>query len=354
MYDVMRFWFDRGVDGFRIDVLWLLIKDDQFRDNPPDPDWKEGDPPYKRFLETYNADQPEVHAIVRGMRQLTDEYQDRVLIGEIYLPYSKLMGYYGPNLDEAHLPFNFQLVQLPRWQAGAVKSIVEEYEANLPPGAWPNWVLGNHDRPRIASRIGLDHSRVAQMLLLTLRGTPTCYYGDELGMQDVPISPEQTYDPRGKFDHALSRDPVRTPMQWDSRPNAGFTGPQVQPWLPLAENYRTVNVGVESEDNTSLLTLVRNLLKLRRETPALNIGSYKTISSDNNEIFAYLRQHQDQKVLVVLNFSPTSQKALLRNIEAEVNQKAEIICSTIPGNSGKTIMPGELELQSNEGVVIFL
>ncbi|MGH2411424.1 MAG: alpha-amylase family glycosyl hydrolase, partial [Chloroflexota bacterium] len=198
MYDAMRFWMERGVDGFRVDVMWLMIKDAQLRDNPPNPSWNIGDSPNTRQIMHYSADQPETHQIVREMRALLDSYGERVLIGEIYLPLPRLLTYYGDNLDEAHLPFNFQLVRLP-WQAAVVRQAVEDYEAALPRGAWPNWVLSNHDNSRIASRFSPAQARVAQMLLLTLRGTPTCYYGDELGMRDGVIPPELEVDPLAKL-----------------------------------------------------------------------------------------------------------------------------------------------------------
>jgi alpha-glucosidase len=349
MYDVMRFWLERGVDGFRIDVLWLLVKDARFRDNPPNPEWQEGHPAWHRYLETYNADQPETHEIVREMRRIADSYPDRVLIGEIYLPYARLMDYYGPNLDEAHLPFNFQLIQLPGWQAASVAQIVEEYEGSLPAGAWPNWVLSNHDRPRMVTRVGMDQARVAQMLLLTLRGTPTCYYGDELGMHDVPIPPEKIYDPRGKFSPEHGRDPVRTPMQWDASPHGGFS--TAEPWLPLPNDYSRFNVAVESKDEHSLLSLFRKLLELRRNLPALLQGSYQTIKSDNPQVFSYIRQHEQQKVLVVLNFSAAPQQFRFRGLE---NKSGEILCSTFLDVSDAAILLQQVSLRPNEGLLILL
>ena len=212
MYDVLRFWLDRGVDGFRIDVLSRMLKDEQFRDNPINKDWKEGDPLMYRQLSQYTQDLPEIHEIVQEMRVVADHYDERVLIGEIYLPVERVMQYYGEQLDEVHLPFNFQLVTTSTWEAGTIRQIVDTYEAALPSGAWPNWVLGNHDKPRIASRVGREQSRAAQMLLLTLRGTPTCYYGDELGMVNVPVPRELIYDPPGKVNPQYSRDPERSPF----------------------------------------------------------------------------------------------------------------------------------------------
>src|SRR4051812_12770038 len=153
MLDVLRFWLDRGVDGFRVDVLWLLLKDPAFRDNPPNPGWHSGMSSYDRQLPLYNADLPETLDLVRAMREVLDGYGDRVLIGEIYLPIPRLVAYYGKRLDAAHLPFNFHMVGAP-WAAAELARIITEYEAALPPGAWPNWVLGNHDKSRLATRIG--------------------------------------------------------------------------------------------------------------------------------------------------------------------------------------------------------
>src|SRR5438552_17036122 len=214
-----------------------------------------------------------MHDIMQEMQALTERYGQRVLIGELYLPIERLMPYYGEQLDEVHLPFNFQFVTMPTWEAHTIRQVVDAYEGALPKGAWPNWVLGNHDRPRVATRVGREQARIAHMLLLTLRGTPTCYYGDELGMQDVPIPRELIHDPKGKDNPEHSRDLQRSPMQWDSSPNAGFCPPGMKPWLPVAEDYHTYNVAVEQHDPHSFLTLVRTLLTLRRSSPALSVGS---------------------------------------------------------------------------------
>ena len=184
MYDVLRFWLDRGVDGFRVDVIWLLIKDAALRDNPPNPNYRPTEAGIHRFLQVYSADQPETHEVIAEMRSVLDRYDERVLIGEIYLPIERLVTYYGQDLRGAQLPFNFQLLHTA-WTAAAVGKLVTDYEVALPPGGWPNWVLGNHDQPRIAARVGEAQARIAAMLLLTLRGTPTMYYGDELGIGRV-------------------------------------------------------------------------------------------------------------------------------------------------------------------------
>lgn len=347
MLDVMRFWLNRGVDGFRVDVIWMLIKDAQLRDNPVNPDWKPGDPPWLRQIKLYNEDQPEVHDVIRAMRAVIDAYPDRAFIGEIYLPITKLVHYYGPNLDEVHMPFNFQLLLMQGWDARQTREAVDAYEAALPEGGWPNWVLGNHDRPRIASRVGLAQARVAQMLLLTLRGTPTCYYGDEIGMRDTPIPQEQVKDPQGIRSPGYSRDPVRTPMQWDAGPNAGFSANT--PWLPLATDYAARNVHRQDVDPTSELTLFRRLIVLRRSISALTIGDYHSLDIANPAIFAYLRTDHDQRVLIVLNFSATTHELDLSTIGAT----GEALCSTHLDRSG-TVDLAKLAMRADEGLIIHL
>ena len=196
-----------------------------------------------------------------------------MLVGEIYLPVERLMAYYGASGKGAHLPFNFQLIRLP-WKAKEIAAAVERYEALLPSYAWPNWVLGNHDKPRIATRAGAAQARVAAMLLLTLRGTPTMYYGDEIGMHDVTIPIDRVRDPFEKNvpGLGLGRDPVRTPMQWSGGTSADFT--TGEPWLPIAADYQDFNVSAERDDPTSMLALYRSLIELRRSEPALSVGEY--------------------------------------------------------------------------------
>jgi alpha-glucosidase len=346
MYDVLRFWLDRGVDGFRIDVLSRLLKDEQFRDNPWNPGWKEGDSPDKRQLSRYTQDQPGIHQIVQEMRAIADRYDERVLIGEIYMPVEQVVQYYGEQLDEAHLPFNFQLVTTSSWEASSIRQIVDTYEAALPFGAWPNWVLGNHDKPRIATRVGRELARIAQMLLLTLRGTPTCYYGDELAMLNVPIPQELIHDPQGKEHPVHSRDPERTPMQWDGSANAGFCAPGANPWLPVAGDYQIYNVAGEQQDPHSFLTFTRRLLELRKALPALTIGSYQSIDQENVNCFVYLRQHDDQDYLVILNFSNQDQVVTVANYI-----QGYIALSTAMDREG-VIDLSDVHLRSYEGILI--
>ncbi|HEU5161523.1 MAG TPA: alpha-amylase family glycosyl hydrolase [Thermoanaerobaculia bacterium] len=344
MLDVIRFWFDRGVDGFRIDVIWHVIKDADLRDNPINPDYRPEQSPHRRFLETFNVDQPEVHGIVARMRAVSDAYPERVLIGEIYLPLERLVAYYGPNGAGVHLPYNFQLVELP-WNARTIAKAVNAYEALLPSFAWPNWVLGNHDKSRIATRVGIEQARVAAMLLLTLRGTPTIYYGDELGMADVPIRPDQVRDPYEKNvpGLGLGRDPQRTPMRWTGDPKGGFT--QGDPWLPVGPDVRVVNVEAERDETRSMLALYRDLIELRRREPALETGAYAPLEAAG-DIVAFVRKKDARVLFVVLNLGAKTESFDLKSVDL----RGVILLSTCGGRQGEPVR-NSLELRPIEGIV---
>src|SRR5207302_2991840 len=253
-----RFWRDKGVDGFRVDVIALLAKDERFLDEPANPAYETHRERYHSLDHVYTQDQPKVHEYIRAFRSLLDEKPGRVMLGELD-PIPNLMSYYGAQLDECHLPFNFNLL-FSRWDAPTIRRTIDAYLKSLPANAWPNWVLGNHDQPRVASRVGAAQARVAAMLLLTLRGTPTVYQGEEIGMRNVAIPPEAIQDPvahslRGL---GLGRDPERTPMQWDPSAFAGFS--TARPWLPLADDFATENVAVQQGDPRSMLSLYRRLI----------------------------------------------------------------------------------------------
>jgi len=359
MLDNMRFWLDKGVDGFRVDVIWLMMKDAQLRDEPVHPAW-DGVNPLTKLQRVFTENLPEVHGLIRQMRAVLDEYDERMMVGEIYLPLAELVKYYGQSLDECHLPFNFRLIatdefyRLTPWEARTIHRLVERYEAALPPGAWPNWVLGNHDVSRVVTRFGPAAARTANMLLLTLRGTPTTYYGEEIGLENVPIPPEFVQDPPAVINpelaEAVGRDPSRTPMQWDTSPNAGFTGPEVTPWLPLADDYRERNVASQEEDPTSMLNLYRALSSLRRAAPALSVGDYASVEAGVDDVFAYLRTApQSDRFLIVLNFGNEPHQLDLGQVAA----KADIAVATGMARSGKADL-SRLELGPNEGLVLRL
>jgi alpha-glucosidase len=345
IYEVMRFWLRKGVDGFRVDVIWHLIKDAAFRDNPPNPHFREGRPPHERLLTQYSTDQPEVHEVIAEMRRVVDEFEARVLIGEIYLPLHRLVAYYGNDLQGAQMPFNFALLST-LWSARAIEQIIADYETALPPGAWPNWVLGNHDRPRVASRVGAAQARVAAMLLLTLRGTPTLYYGDEIGMHQVAIAPDQVRDPFEKNVPGIGvgRDGCRTPMQWDATRHAGFS--DVPPWLPLADDSVHENVANLDADTRSILNLYKTLIRLRRASPALIGGSYRAVAAEG-DLLLYRRQSGDAVVTVALNLGAEPVSIASEQIGLE----GEILLSTELDRDGEAIH-GTLDLRGNEGVII--
>jgi alpha-glucosidase len=344
VHDAMRFWLRKGIDGFRVDVIWHLVKDDAFRDDPPNPDFRDDMPPNRKILHVYSADRPEIHDVIAGMRRVSDEFAARVLIGEIYLPVERLVAYYGQDLSGAHLPFNFALISTA-WHAREIEDLIERYEAALPPGAWPNWVLGNHDKVRLASRIGREQARVAAMLLLTLRGTPTLYYGDELGMSQVTIAPEDVRDPFEKNVPGLGvgRDGCRTPMQWDVSRYAGFS--KVKPWLPLSGDSIHENVVNLDADAKSILSLYRMLIALRRNRPELARGAYEPVTAQGN-LLLYRRGIDGKSLTVALNLG-----AEPLSVASPSAGSGKVLLSTFLDRHGEAV--GEvLELRGNEGVIV--
>lgn len=352
MLDAVEFWLKRGVDGFRLDVAHFIMKDEEMRDNPINPnptahDFKPmGD--YDSILHIYDKGDPAVHDVFKEFRQLLDGYSKdspRYSVGEIHVfDWKKWASYYGNN-DELHMPFNFSLLVTP-WQAKDIRRDIGELEASLPDGAWPNYVMGNHDEPRIATRLGLERARQAAMVLLTLRGTPTLYYGDELGMTDVPIPKDKQQDPFGIRVPGLGRDPNRTPMQWDSLVSAGFTNEGANPWLPVSENYKNNNVEQELKDPMSILNLYRALLEYRRSSKALSEGSYQVVDAKVEDSYVFLRKSDDQKILVAINFSDKK-----INLDLKPVGKGTIRISTILNHAGPADL-ASLSLAPFEGVVI--
>ena len=345
MFEALRFWFERGVDGFRVDAIHHLFEDEHLRDNPPNQEWRAGMSPARAVIRTYTMDQPEVHDAIAAMRRVADAYGDRVMIGEAYLPIDRLMAYYGQNLSGFHLPFNFHLLSTP-WNPKAIASLVREYEAALPPGGWPNWVLGNHDRSRLVSRLGADQARIAAMLLLTLRGTPTIYQGEEIGMTDVMIPPHRVQDPweRNVPGLGLGRDPVRTPLPWSSGENGDFT--EGEPWLPVESDLPGLNVAAQVQDPTSLLSFYRALLRLRRAELALSAGEVAIVEA-SDAILAYERNHYGRRLLMALNFRGEA-------ATIQVGRANRILLSSNPNRSGTPLQGPSLELHRNEGVVVEL
>jgi alpha-glucosidase len=350
MLDTLRFWLRRGVDGFRMDVIGLILKDKDLRDNPVNPQASPNLPAndlFGRLLTVHNMDQDEVHAVIREIRAVLDEFDDRCGIGELWGDLDRWVRYYGANGDELQLPFNFRLMWEP-WQASAMRRSVEAMEAALPAFAWPNYVLGNHDQPRLATRFGGQaQARLAAMLLLTLRGTPTLYYGDELGLENGVIPPEKVQDPQGiNLGIERTRDVCRTPMQWDASPEAGFSAAEA--WLPVSADFATRNVAALAADETSIFNLYRRLLWLRRATPALHGGDYQTLDLSNPDCFAYFRRAGGETCLILLNFAEAPCALRL-----PLTGDAEILLSTRLDRAGK-LAGGQVELRASEGIILKL
>lgn len=353
MMAVLRFWLDRGVDGFRIDVLWHIIKAETLPDNPINPDWTSDRTQRDRLIQLYSTDQPEAHAISAEFRALADHYGDRVLIGEICLPNDRLARWYGtPDHPQVHLPFNFQLIEND-WDAATLAQMITDYEASLPLFGWPNWVIGSHDAPRIAARIGQAQARVAAMLLLTLRGTPTLYQGDEIGIGEVHIPPERVRDPQGLRQPGLGigRDRSRTPMPWDDSDFAGFS--TVDPWLPLNDDWRIRNLTAQDRDSGSILALYRSLLALRRCHDALAIGDV-TIIDSSADVLTYMRRYAGERLLIALNLGNKSRPLTLPTDTCIAEVLASTLWPSTPGTSNLTphLMNGMIA--PDEGLVLQL
>jgi glycosidase len=323
------------------------MKDPGLRDNPPAPEgWKnkfKSHGEYDSLLHIHDKGHVDNHQLFRDFRALLDSYQpDRYSVGEIHIAdWDEWASYYGEGLDELHMPYNFSLIHAP-WQADEVASRVNALEAVLPEGAWPNYVFGNHDEKRLVSRIGADAARVAAMLLLTLRGTPTIYYGDEIAMTEAEIAPEDQQDPWGRKLPGAGRDGCRTPMQWDASANAGFSPSSTEEtWLPVSADYTVHNVGKQVGDPLSSLNLYRDLLAYRRESLALQVGSYRQVESPDG-CYAFIRETNGQSVAVFLNFTD-------RELSMRALDSGRVVLSTHRDLDGQ---PVPATLRANEGLII--
>ncbi len=348
MFDNLRFWLDRNVAGFRIDAAHFIMKDPAERDNPPSDRSVQAHKsmgPYDAQEHLYDKGHEDIHQVFREVRAMLDEYEPpRMAMGEIHIFDSEgLAAYYGKNLDELHFPCNFSLLKA-KWSAESVRQAVDGLESAIPSGAWPNYVLGNHDEQRLASRLGEEESRQAAVLLLSLRGTPTLYYGDELGMREATIPRDKQQDPWGLRVPGLGRDGCRTPMQWSPDVTAGFTSAP-QPWLPVGSDAAVRNVSMQLDDPDSHLNLYRRLLAFRRSSRALRIGSYQPIDPVPASCFVFERVHGDERVLVAINFSRTPQSVHL------AGRTGQIAVSTRRSNEGVEVS-GTLHLSPHESVIM--
>jgi len=303
MLDLVRFWLDMGVDGFRLDVVNWFVKDQELRSNP----LSLRDIDLHRHI--YDRNRPETIDICRELRALTDSYSDRMMVGEVYTDDPEISAaYYGSGGDALHLVFYFDLLFQP-WSAEKISRSLGRWYSRLPGGAWPTFTLSNHDNVRHAARYSAGRwtgarARVAAALLLTLRGTPFLYYGEELGMSGGKLRRRDLVDPLSRKTWPFKRfrrDLARTPMQWNGTPNAGFT--RARPWLPVDPSFASVNVEAQAASGDSLLAFYKRLIRLRKEHPALAEGEIRFLPECLPAVLAYVREHESGKVLVALNFT---------------------------------------------------
>jgi alpha-glucosidase len=309
MFDVTRWWYDRGVSGFRLDAVDTLFEDPDLKDNPILPGKnKYGDP---NMEDKYNTKLPEIHDVLQKLRQVADEH-GAVLIGETWTKdISELKNYYGAHGKELQMPMDLMFMTVDKLSPPEFRKQIAAVDSA---GGWPVFVISNHDKPRSYNRYGdgKHNDAIAKLMAgmyLTLRGTPIMYYGEEIGMENNdPKRKEDVKDPIGRigWPKEIGRDGERTPMQWTSGPNAGFS--TTTPWLPVPPSSRTHNVERELADPNSILEFYKRVLSLRHTEPALREGEYVGLNESDPNVLSYLRRYKNEAVLVVLNFSDSRQK----------------------------------------------
>ncbi len=319
MFEVVRFWLRKGVDGFRLDMFNSIYKSIDFGNNPFSPHFfPSDDPPSRLFQEArYNVNQPESFEFARELRAVCDEFGERMLLGEVSGPREMIRTFMGEEANNGlALVFDFHMLGL-RFTAAFFRDIVRQLEQHFADPFMPVYVFSNHDAPRSIYRLGNDVAKAKLLALfqLTVRGVPCMYYGEEIGMTDAdlprragldPIAHEFRWVPSFLFKRlgiTINRDVVRTPMQWDASQNAGFSS-AAHTWLPVNPDYTRVNVAAEAAQPDSLLNTMRQLLHLRHAEPALNSGSLELLSSLPDNVLGYLRRQGDSELAVFLNFSP--------------------------------------------------
>lgn len=354
MWNVVRFWLDRGVDGFRLDAINWLGKDPRWPDNP----FRWGLRGYTRQHHRYDRDQPIAHDIMRELRGVVSAYPGVVLIGEAAADTpGGPASFYGEGQDELHLVFDFRLLKSP-WQADRFRRFLAEHVPAIPAGGWPTIVFSNHDQPRHIDRYGAggaadSRARAAALLLLTMPGTPFLYYGEELGMRNGHLRYRDLRDPYTKrfWPFRPGRDPARTPMQWDTSLHAGFT--TGQPWLPVSGDSVTLNVTKESRDPDSLWSLYRRLIHLRRASPALTHGDCRLLEGCPADCLLYQRSAKTQegtmeRLLVAVNFSDRT-----CDVTLPANLQGRLLLSTDPRSS--TVWDAHrVRLGPDEGLLVRL
>ncbi len=351
--DSIKFWLDRGVDGFRFDVVSLYYKDPELRDTTLNPYRKDDPNKFRRYNMFPFAGRPETLLAVEEIRRLMDSYKDIVGVGEVATDRG-LVGYLDFVLPgRLHLAFNFEFLHINSLDPGAINRLIIETDKVYNTIAWPSYVLGNHDVTRIISRFANQVKnkkalvRVLAMLLLTLRGTPFIYYGEEIGMENTPVPYEKIMDPLGKnlWPEAEGRDVVRTPMQWDNTIYAGFS--DVEPWLPINENKEEINVEKELSDPTSILSFYKTLIRKRKESNALKRGEYRPIIEDTEDILLYRRFTDKEEKHILVNLKEANVRCNLREVGLDRGYRVYLGTHRKEGE----LLKDEIEILPFEGII---
>ncbi len=351
LFEAVRFWLDKGVDGYRLDLINFLYEDAVLRDNPR----KFGLRPYDWQVHLYDRSRPESLEAAKELRRITEEYSDRALLGEVYTDTPQdTVAYLGDGTNALHLSFYLDFAQR-KWRAEDFRGSVDWLERHLPAAAWPCYYLNNHDLPRTYTRLGRGGDRgarakVAAAMLLTLRGTPIVYYGEEIGMPMSRIPRRKMDDPIGKkfWPIPVGRDGARTPMQWSGDANAAFS--QREPWLPVDPSNAERNVARQDDDPDSLLSWYRRLIWMRRERSSLLLGGYRAMEGVPKGVFAYLREYGKERTAVFLNF--TSRRVSLGSQLSELAVgSSKVLLSNAAARSAE-VGPGGSVLEPDEALIM--
>lgn len=382
MFDSARFWLDMGVDGFRLDAIGTIFEDETYPQLGPEcltqeelfrldstaVSAEDKSLVLEKWLEVFHnqVDKPEVHQITKDLRKVINEYDDRVLIGE-----TDDIAFYGEQNDELHMNFNFPLMRTSRLTAEHIRNNQRQRLSILPAGAWPCNTLGNHDSPRLFSNYSdgedtIFRARVFLMMLLTIKGTPFLYNGEEIGMSDLVINdPARFRDPLSNLNYELQkkvmgsseeeaikvgaergRDKNRTPMQWSRSANAGFSPEGVEPWLPVNPDYKKgVNYADQATDPDSLFNFYRKMLQLRKGLRSLQYGDYRELPMQHCDLLSFIRENGNEKLLIVLNMGKGRVKFSLDH------QQIKSICFTTDDN-GYQINGNVLIMNKYQGMII--
>lgn len=351
LFDACRFWLDKGVDGFRLDLINFLYEDEELRDNPR----KFGLRTYEWQKHVHDRSLPESMEAARELRRLTDAYEERMMMGEVYTDTpEESVGFLGDGTDALHLSFYLDFATR-KWSPFRFRNSVDRLERMMPENGWPCYYLSNHDLVRHYTRLGSSgyedgRAKVAAAMLLTLRGTPILYYGEEIGMPQSRVRKKDLDDPIGKkwWPIPVGRDGSRTPMQWSDSDHAGFTA--AEPWLRVDPSYTATNVERQQGDPCSLLSWYRRLTRVRKEKPALQSGDYVPVDRVPGDIFAYIRRLDDERIAVILNFS--SLRTAVRKFPDVLGGGRWRVLLSTHGREGEELKGKNIEIEPDQVLIL--